>query len=205
MGLTPEQRAQRNKELKAKADKRLESRGAPLFGATERDVLQMRVQMSTLLQTQKQNVEHINLLLKEKNELKERVKELHYMVRSLVDLCGVKALFTEGEFNERIRRRQLNDLALEEVDRPSEKGDHLTIRFRLTSGDTVVDDRTKTSLLYELGTGGLPCDEQFIGLKKGDTKVIEGVVFGDSFKFKEYVGKPLTLDLQVIGVHQRRK
>lgn len=203
--LTVEERKARNRDLETKAKRRLESRGAPFFGVAERDVLQMRVQISQLTQANKQMVDNLNLFGKEKEELKAKVKELHYMVRSLADVLANKGVLTDKEFNERIKKRQLNDLALTEVDRRIEAKDLITIKFKFLDGEKVVDDRTQQPMLYEMGTLGLPCEEKFIGMRKGEKAIIHNIVFGDSFRIKEYANKPMTMDVLICGVHTRAK
>lgn len=203
MALSKADKERRNKDLEQKAKKRLEARGAPFFGAAEKDVLQMRVQVAGLVQTNNQNVEHIKTLIRERQELSEQVKEHHYMIRSLIDVVVQKELMTEKEINDRIKKRQLNDLSLIELDKNVEVGDIVTIKFKLFDGEKVIDDRTSQSMMYEVGTSGIPCDEQLVGLKKGDQKTIESVIFGPNFKFKEHVGKPLRMELTLCGVHKR--
>lgn len=203
--MSREEKKKRNRELEQKARKRLEDRGQPFFGAAEKDVLQTRLQVQQLVATNNENVKHIKELIAHSKDQQERIKELNYMLRSTIDLCVTKGVFTKDELNAHIKKHQLCDMQLVEVAKEIGKNDILTIKFVLKCGDKVVDDKTAQAMRYDMGTKGLPCENEFLGMRKGERKVIENIVFGSNFKFAEYANKPLTMDVTICGIHEKQK
>jgi len=111
-----------------------------------------------------------------------------------------KGICTEEEVHERAQQIQLNSGGLiDKSDGVVVQGDVMLMRWIMIFEGKVVEDRMKETLAYEVGCAGLPCDQDLIGMKVGELRVLT-CVFEPGFRHKHLVGKEVEMHIQCVGV-----
>lgn len=163
----------------------------------------MAFQVDELVKSNNNLVRAIAKLNEEK--VVERAVEAHYMMSTICQLLVDKNLCTAEEIQSLSEKLQTTDLGL--VDKPDKtvaEGDTILMKFKLFDGDTLVDDQWEAPLAYTVGSKGLPFDDAMMGMVVGEQRMIT-TKFGQGFKFKEYIDKPLTVQLACFGVKMIKK
>lgn len=187
--------------LRQLSDKRKAAVGAPNFGINEQTVLQMKLKVDELVNSNNKLVKAIDEF--NKHNVVERSVEAHYMANTIIKILLDKGICTEKEVQDIAESLQAKDLGLaDKSNSTAELGDHMLIKFKLFDNGKVVDDQTTSPLAYVLGSKGLPGEDAMVGMKVGEQRMID-VTFGEGFKFKEYVNKPLQMQLACVGVKAR--
>lgn len=164
----------------------------PTFNFKESDLL---VLQQTVKQLVSANNTHHDIIKEVETSLKEKVIQSHIMCQVLLKILVDKGLTTVEAVDELTRQAQTKDSGFVKKDGPAVIGDLLLISFALynQAGD-MVEDRSKELLAYNLGSGGLPCDAQLVGIVKGEVRHLS-VVFGENFTHKHLIGHELMLHL----------
>lgn len=202
--LSPQEREKRNQQLIQKAEKRLKDRGAPDYGASESELLDLRTTTNLLKQSNNKLVEFANNLQKKIQNIDNLVKKLSYTIHGHESFFSEKYPDFKSSVELHADTKEFNDLGL--VDKENgilEKGDTALIRFKVFDGDVLVDDKTKDTLAYTIGSNDLSCEFDMIGMKRGERKVMD-VIF-KSFPKPEYIGKILKIDLTVEAIKYKKK
>ncbi|WP_210414883.1 trigger factor [Microlunatus elymi] len=94
---------------------------------------------------------------------------------------------TDEAVDERLESLRARFGSLDEVDRPVEDGDHLTIDLVARKDGEVLEDANVTDISYEVGTGRMVdgLDEAVLGLSAGDSKKFTSVLVGGPLKDEE--------------------
>lgn len=203
--LTPAQRKKRNEELRNKSEARLKARGAPFFGATESDVLNMKLDMQSILPTLNNAMDEMKKAQADMKKLREEVYESKLVNSSLRDILVQKGILEKDDFSKQVESKQLNDLGLVPKGAGSltEPGDHLLIKFRIFHEGVLVDDQTSGLMAYELGTGGLPCDPEMVGMKELETKTFTVISLFKNPAVLPHYGKEVEIEIHVARIMKK--
>ena len=109
---------------------------------------------------------------------------------------------TEEELDRQLERlRRENPRVTAVTDRPARMGDEVLLDYAGFCGGVQFPGGTAQNQTLTLGSGTfIPgFEEQLIGLKVGDKKVIE-VTFPEDYQAKHLAGKPATFDIEVFEV-----
>lgn len=201
--MTPEERKKRNEQLYKKAEKKLQEKGFPVYGVLEPELLQMKVDMKSLIQSN-------NSIAQAVNDIQKKIMDLEQTIgRMINDHIGVVAYLKEKDSGapERVSLHaqtvEFNKMNL--VPKESgiaEEGDTILIRFQLFDGETMVDDQSKNVMAYQLGTHDLSCEDQIVGMKRGESKDMD-IVFAKHPK-PELIEKILTFRLWIEDVRVKK-
>lgn len=200
-------KSKRNEERDAvamkKSAERSAERGAPDFGAKEADILNMKQQIRAL--TASNNVLVRKLREFDEQKVVERVTESHYMVQTIMTLLVSKGFCTDEEVRQLAYSIQQADIGLENKENEVvELGDVMLMKFEIYDGETVVDSQMESVLAYLVGCGGLPCEEGMIGMRAGEARMFD-VTFGENFRKKELIGRPLRMNVLCVGVKRKKQ
>jgi hypothetical protein len=184
----------KKRHLMGVSEKRAESQSAPNYGIKEGDLLALQQTVKALVSA---NNNHHKIIKDYETDVKEKLMHGYYMGQVILKILLDKGIVTEEEIDRLTKEVQTNQngLSSKGADAVGEKGDLLLISFIIYDGKgDVVEDRTKEVLAYNLGSGDLPCDEQLIGIRKGEIRHLT-VNFGQGFKFKDHIGQDLVMHL----------
>jgi hypothetical protein len=199
--------SKRNKDqhkayLRQLSDRRKATQGVPNFGINEEKIAHMALQLKDLVDSNNRMVKTIDDL--KKNNVVEKCLEAHYMMSTILSILVSKKICTEQDIQSIAESIQMDDLGLvEKENKIAEPGDHMMIKFKIFDGDTLVDDQSATPLAYVVGSKGLPCDDGLQGMAVGENRLLD-VTFGKGFKFQQYVGKPLRMQVSCVGVKTKK-
>lgn len=185
-------------DLIKKSQERLEQRGAPNFGVNEDEFLQMRQKIKELTVSNNMLVEHMKRL--DKDRIFDCAIESHYMMQVILGFLVNKGIVTKEEIDKAAQDIQMSGIGLlDKENKTLEASDIALIRFKLFDEDKLVAGLSDDLMTYEMGSNGLPCEENMLGIKVGETRFFD-VVFSDGFRIKELVGKTLKMQLTCHGV-----
>lgn len=191
--------ARREQLLKLGKD-RLKQNPAPSFRFDESELLKMKTQLDEVVRSNNMLVEELTEM--KKRAIMDRAEEAHYMMQVVLTILTKNGMVTEAELQDMAREVQAKAIGLEAKQGPSEMGDVMIIGFKLMDGTTIVEDRTKEQLAYTLGSKGFKCEDGMVGMQPGETRMFEETFDSPSFKKKEYLGKPLQLQVTCHSVQR---
>lgn len=184
----------KEKDRLMKLSQRAKTSNPPTYNFKEGDFLALQ---QTVKQLVSANNNHHQIIKDYDTDVKQKVMQTHYMCQVILKVLVDRELTTIEDIERLTREVQSreNGYSSKGPDAKGDKGDLLLISFILynLAGD-VVDDRSKDILAYNLGSGGLPCDDQLIGISKGEIRHLT-VTFGEGFTHKHLIGQELMLRL----------
>lgn len=198
-----QQREVKKRQLMLMSEKRAQTQQAPNYGIKEGDLLALQ---QTVKQLVSANNNHHQIIKDYETDVKEKLLHGYYMSQVILKILLDKGLVTAEEIDRLTKEVQTNQngLSSKGPDARAEKGDVLLISFVIYDGKgDVVDDRGKEILAYNLGSGDLPCDEQLVGMSKGEMRHLT-VNFGPGFVHKHLIGQDLLMHLTCHDIQVKR-
>lgn len=192
-------RQQRREMLRQQSQKRQNQMGAPNFGVSEKKLLAWGQMTEDLRNSNNKMVGAIQEL--NDKRIVDKALESHYMMLMLTELLVEKGIFTQAEIQAKAEAIQGADLGLLDKAKDSvvEPGDHMLMKFKLFDGDKLVDSQWDAPVAYIVGSKDFNCEDGMIGMRVGEVRTLS-ITFGQGFKFKEYVNKPLTIQIACVGL-----
>jgi trigger factor len=142
----------------------------------------------------------------EDNESLEFTAELDVRPEiSLPDYEGLEATVdditvTDEEVEQEMQSLRERFASLNDVDRPAEDGDFVTIDLKASRDGEVVEGAEVTGMSYQVGRGGMidGLDEALVGMKAGDEKRFQSQLVGG-----DQAGEDVDVDVKVTAVKEQ--